>query len=103
METIELIIPDGVNFSDLHLSRDVVTGEIEFDTRQIDIVVLHNPSIRRVFDTEDGTASFLVAWYRAHRAAGGQADLVQEQILAEIEAEDRFGEWRVQIGSGSMN
>ena len=28
------------------------------------------------------------AWYRAHRAAGGAADAVQEELLAEVEAED---------------
>ena len=49
---------------------------------------------------EDNLSALLVAWYTEHLARGGAPDAVQEQILAEVEAEDTLGAHRVQIGSG---
>jgi len=40
---------------------------------------------------EDNAAGLIIAWYSEHRANGGNTDLVAEDLLAEIRAEDAFG------------
>lgn len=45
---------------------------------------------------EDNVAGLIVAWYVEHRRHGGAIDPVEEQIIAEVEAEDLLGVYRVQ-------
>lgn len=40
---------------------------------------------------EDALAALLTTWYSAHRAAGGHADTVAEELIAEVRAEDAAG------------
>lgn len=41
---------------------------------------------------EDALASLITTWYSAHRAAGGDADPVAEDLIAEVRAEDAAGQ-----------
>lgn len=41
---------------------------------------------------EDALAALLTTWYSAHRAAGGHADTVAEELIAEVRAEDAAGQ-----------
>lgn len=91
-------IPHGIEFDALQLARDAQTGDIHLDMDVLRAVADANPGVR--IETEDDICGVLVAWYRAHRAAGGDADQTMEQIAAEVEAEDRIGAWRVQIATG---
>lgn len=97
---IGIRIPEGVRFADLNLSRDHVTGYVRFDwaplrliceASGIDLAILTDQS-------EDNVSELLVQWYAAHRAFGGAPDPVLEQLLAEVEAEDRHGAANVQRG-----
>lgn len=40
---------------------------------------------------EDNISGIIVAWYNAHRAAGGDADPVADDLIAECIAEDERG------------
>lgn len=73
-------IPVGISFEDLHLSRDTVTGLIEFDAEPVGQVCAANHIDPDTFLTEDDIGALLNAWYQAHRASGAAADLVMEQI-----------------------
>ncbi len=85
-----LAIPDGVEFEALKLTRDPKTGEVEFDWAPIEAICAASGVDVAVFKSrpEDNVSALIVAWYRAHRAGGGAADAVQEQLLAEVEVED---------------
>lgn len=85
-----LAIPDDLAFEALKLTRDPRTGEVEFDWAPIEAICAASGVDVEVFKNgpEDNVSALIVAWYQAHRAAGGAADVVQEQILAEVAAED---------------
>jgi hypothetical protein len=93
-----IVIPDGVQFEDLKLTRDPVTSMVEFDMDPLERICEANDIDIGVFtDGGDGkVGGFLNAWYRAHRESGGAPDLVQEQLIAEVAAEEEFGALNVQ-------
>jgi hypothetical protein len=95
-------IPDDIRFEDLHLSRDPVTGLIEFDAEPVERVCEANDIDADTFLTEDNIGALLNGWYQAHLANGGAPDQVQEQVLAEGQAEDEFGLINVQEGPGTL-
>lgn len=88
---VRICIPDGVTFADLRLSRDSTTGEIEYDIETVRRVAAASGIDPAVLTTEDGISSLLVAWYQAARAAGEPPDPVQEDLLREVQEEDRRG------------
>lgn len=98
---ITIAIPDGLKFADLRLSRDEQTGDIGFDWAAIERICaasgLDPATVRET--PEDNIAGIIVGWYRAARAGGEPADPVAELLIAEVAAEDQFGEGRVQRGS----
>jgi hypothetical protein len=96
-------IPVDISFEDLHLSRDPVTGLIEFDAEPVEQVCEANHIDPDTLLTEDNIGALLSAWYQAHRANGGAADPVQEQILAEVQAEDDFSQINVLAGPGTLH
>jgi hypothetical protein len=98
-----IAIPTDVTFEDLHLSRDPVTGLIEFDAEPVDRVCEANDIDPDTFLTEENIGALLSAWYQAHRASGGAADPVQEQILAEVQAEEEFGQINVLAGPSTLH
>ena len=103
-EAMSLTLPEGLSFEALRLTRDPVTGDIEFDWSPIEQICAASridPEYFRCGD-EDRVGALITAWYRIHIAHGGSTDPVQEQLIAEIQAEDEHGEVRVQRGPGGL-
>lgn len=95
-------IPIDISFEDLQLSRNPVTGVVAFNREPIERVCEANDIDAETFLSDDNIGALLSAWYQAHCASGGAPDPVQEQLLAEVEAEDKFGLINVQEGSGTL-
>ena len=91
--TAHIVIPDDVQFSDLKLSRDTSTGDIEFDWAPIErICIASGIDISVLRDQDEGNlAELLTVWYRAHRDAGGEPDSAMDDLIAEAAAEDDRG------------
>ena len=87
-------IPIGLSFSDLRLGRDPKTGDVSFDTAIIERIERASglPAGFFMGQHEDAVAGLITTWYSAHRAAGGAADQVAEDLLAEVRAEDAAGQ-----------
>lgn len=93
-------IPEDLDFSALKLARDPVTLYISFDWAPIERICTESGLDIRLLreQHEDNVAGLIVAWYMEHRARGGATDPVEEQILAEVQAEDALGIINVQPG-----
>ena len=87
-------IPIGMAFADLRLGRDPKTGDVSFDTAVIERIEQESglPAGFFMGQHEDALASLITTWYRAHRAAGGDADPVADDLIAEARAEDAAGQ-----------
>lgn len=87
-------IPLGMAFADLRLERDPQTGDVSFDTAIIERIERESglPAGFFMGQPEDAMAALITTWYSAHRAAGGDADSVAEDLLAEVRAEDAAGQ-----------
>lgn len=84
-------IPDGLTFADLKLRREP-DGSVSFDRAVIARVCeASGIDAARFCADEDALSSLLVAWYRAHRAQGVAPDPVEEDLIAEVRAEDAHG------------
>jgi hypothetical protein len=92
-DRIAIGIPAGLSFPDLKLSRDPATGDVSFDTSVIEQICEANglPADYFMSRSEDALAELLTSWYRSHLAAGGAPDPVQEDLIAETQAEDERG------------
>lgn len=79
-----MIIPGEVDFEDLHLSRDH-DGELTFDWEPIEKICELSAVDIELFREGDTNAlmGFILAWYQAHRAQGGPADAVAEELMSE--------------------
>ena len=93
MPAVRIQIPDNLDFASLKLSRNPLTLDVSFDWRPIEeICKLSNIDIAFFKEQdEDNVASLINAWYIEHRQRGGAPDPVQEQLLAEVEAEFSAG------------
>jgi len=89
---IKIGIPDDLDFSALKLARDP-DGHISFDWGPIEAICAANGLDADLFrdGPEDNVSSLITAWYFAHLEQGGAPDSVQEDLLAEIRAEDALG------------
>lgn len=89
----QITIPDDVSFSDLRLERSP-SGAVRFDWAVIErVCAASGLPVELLRDgPEDNVAALIVGWYAAHRQAGGAADPVAEDLLAEIRAEDAAGQ-----------
>lgn len=87
-------IPQGLGFAALRLARDPQTGDVSFDTAVIERIEAESglPAGFFMGQHEDAVASLITGWYSAHRAAGGAADPVAEDLLSEVRAEDAAGQ-----------
>lgn len=87
-------IPQGMTFADLRLGRDPQTGDVSFDTAIIERIERESglPTGFFMGQHEDAVASLITGWYSAHRAAGGAADPVADDLIAEVAAEDAAGQ-----------
>lgn len=86
-----LSVPVGVDFADLRLARDA-SGTVSFAWEPLEqICRASGIGIDVVRASSDNAAALIAAWYAAHRQNGGAADQVQEQLIAEVMAEDAHG------------
>lgn len=90
---VAIVIPNDLDFSALRLAR-TADGSVSFDWTPIERICKASGVDIAMFrdHSEDNLASVLTNWYTAHRAAGGEADPVAEDLLAEIRAEDAAGQ-----------
>lgn len=88
-----LVIPEGLQFSELGLARDA-SGDVSFDWAPVErICQASSIDVAPFMDgPEDNLASLLTAWYRAHLAAGGERDPVYEDLIGEVQLEDAAGQ-----------
>lgn len=88
-----VVIPDGLEFSALKLSRDPETGAVDFDTAPIMAICAASGLDARLFtdSPEDNAAGLLAAWYAQHLAAGGARDAIMDDLIGEAAAEDQRG------------
>ncbi len=85
-------IPDDLNFSDLRLARDP-DGSVSMDWAVIERICQASNLPTEIFRDapEDNIARLIVTWYTHHRAAGGDPDPTAEDLLAEVNTEDKLG------------
>lgn len=97
-------IPDDVDFSHLKLARDPITLEVQFDWAPITRICAASGIDEALFrdQHEDNVSGLIQAWYLAHLARGGAPDPVQEQLRAEVAAEDHAGPAGVISHGGSL-
>ena len=82
-----------ISFADLKLAREA-DGSVSFDTTIIERIEAESglPAGFFMGQHEDALASLITSWCSAHRAAGGDADPVAEDLIAEAQAEDAAGQ-----------
>lgn len=90
---LRLAIPEGVDFSDLHLSRDPEDGSLIFDLAPIQLVCeASGADFDQVVDAaEPVVAAFIASWYEVHLQRGGKPDPVLEDFMEEARLETRLG------------
>jgi len=91
--SMKVVIPEGLEFSALKLSRDPVTLDVEFDWGPIEAICDESGIDVAMFaeQDEDNVAGLINTWYIEHLERGGAPDPVQEMLLAEVLAEDAAG------------
>ena len=89
-----IAIPEGMAFADLGLARNLQTGAVSFDTAVVERIERESglPAGFFMAQHEDAVASLIIGWYEAHRSAGGEADPVADDMIAEVRAEDAAGQ-----------
>lgn len=87
-------IPEGLDFSDLHLTREA-DGSVSFDWGVIErICAASGLPVEILRDgPEDNVVSLILGWYEAHRQRGGAPDPVVEDLESERVAEDAAGQY----------
>lgn len=90
---IKVVIPEDLNFSDLHLARDP-DGSVSFDWAVVErLCETSGLSVEPFRDgPEDNVACLLVGWYQEHTRHGGESDPVAEDLIAEVLTEARAGQ-----------
>lgn len=89
----KITIPDDVEFSDLKLARDP-DGHLSFEWDVLErICAASDLPVELLRDgPEDNVGALITNWYMAHLAAGGPRDPVQDDLIAEVRAEDAAGQ-----------
>lgn len=104
---IEMDIPEGVCFADLRLRWNHETGDLDYEPGVM-AAVMHWNGLD-AYGLMNGTNARAIAglvlavWYGTHRRCGGAPDRVMEQLIAEANAQETFGEGRVQHGFGVLH
>ncbi|MDZ5455075.1 hypothetical protein [Azohydromonas lata] len=93
MRQLRVTVPDGVEFADLHLSRDVEHGRVRFSMAPIEAIC--EASDLDLAELVEGPQPLVVlliaAWYRTHINEGGAPDAVQEDLIEEARLEMERG------------
>lgn len=89
----KVAIPDDIEFADLQLARDA-DGSVSFDWTAIERICRASGLPVEMFREapEDNVAGLIAHWYMAHRAQGGSADPVAEDLIGEVAVEDAAGQ-----------
>ena len=89
----KITIPEGVDFSDLRLSREP-DGSVSFDMAVVEKICRASgiPIALLRDGSEDSVSGLLVAWYQAHIAQGGAHDPVADDLIAEAMVEESAGQ-----------
>ena len=93
MRELHVTIPEGIEFAELRLSRDMANGLVRFEMAPIKAIcrasaldpceVVHGPR---------PLVGLLIAlWYAAHLERGGVPDPVQEDLMEEVRLETKHG------------
>lgn len=93
MRQLRVTIPDGVEFADLCLSRDVNDGQVRFKMAPIEAICeASDLDLGKILQGPQPLVGLLIAaWYAAHRERGGTPDAVQEDLLEEARLEEEHG------------
>ncbi len=93
MYRTKINVPAEVDFADLSLSRDSMSGDVSFDWEPIEKICRANGIDESIYKGghESKVVDLLLSWYSMHKKAGGKLDLVAEALQAESEAEEAFG------------
>ncbi len=84
--TTRFVVPEDIDFSDLHLRRHR-DGRIRFDWRVVGRVCEESGVSARelALGPNEDLIAFLVAWYNAQLRLGGAANPVAEALEAEMQ------------------
>jgi hypothetical protein len=90
---IKLTIPTDLDFADLRLTRDRLTGALRFSWETIARICAANGVDVAIFrdGPDDNLASLIVEWYAKHLAHGGAGDPCADDLLQEVQAQDDRG------------
>ena len=93
MQELRVVIPGGVEFADLCLSRDVEDGLLRFKMAPIAAICeASDLDLDAILQGPRPLVGLLIAtWYEAHLARGGAPDPVQEDLLEEARLEMEHG------------
>ncbi len=90
---LRVTIPNGVEFGDLHLSRNPEDGLVRFEMAPIEAIC--EASALDLDELVQGpqplVGLFIAAWYEVHLARGGVPDPVQEDLIEEARLETEHG------------
>lgn len=86
-------IPEGLDFSDLALSR-TSAGDVEFSAAVVEKIAIANGLPPDFFLTqpEDVVSELITLWYAHHIASGGARDPVADDLISEVASEDAAGQ-----------
>ena len=90
-QSLRIVIPDDLEFSELRIHRG--PDGVSFDWSPIERICEASGIDVALFreQHEDNVAGLLCEWYRQHREAGGEADPIVEDMMAEAAIEDAAG------------
>ena len=93
MRELHVTIPEGIEFAELRLSRDMANGLVRFEMAPIKAIcrasaldpgeVMHGP--------RPLVGLVIALWYAAHLERGGAPDPVQENLMEEARLETKHG------------
>ena len=93
MRQLCVTIPDGVEFADLCLTRDIDDGLVRFNMAPIAAICEASAlDFDEIVQGEEPVVGLLIAaWYAAHLERGGAPDPVQEDLMEEARLEREHG------------
>ena len=93
MRQLRVTIPDGVEFADLCLSRNVEDGLLRFNMAPIEAICeASDLDLDAIVEGPRPLVGLLIAaWYQTHLAQGGLPDPVQEDLVKEARLEMEHG------------
>ena len=90
---VEITIPDDLTFSDLRLAREK-NGNVSFDWEVIERICEASGLPVNLFcdELDENVTGLILSWYQVHIQSGGERDPVQDDLIAEVIAEEEAGQ-----------